>query len=190
MIERSENSSDSRVKLEEIRQKSDKAQERKALERRERAIAEERDKHAPSKVIIPAIFGTLATAFLVALFIMISNMDFDQRRLMISNSAFEDAIMRIKKNPNILDASFHQQLDSAQQIRVKLYIDYTVVDVRAKQIGSEVMTILTTPEGESDIAVDEVGSSRYSYQVVMSRLDDREVVTGVMAAGSKRVKWE
>ena len=190
MIEPGEYSDESRDKLEELRQKSDEAMERKALERRVRILAEENQAKSSKKVFTPILFGILVTISLLAAYIFVDNKELDESRLMLDNAAFEDAIERVKQNPNILNASFHQELKNVRQIEVRLYIDYMVVDKRAKEIGGEVMVMLTTPESDSEIDDDEVGSSLYNYRVVMSRLDDREVASGTILAGDQRVSWE
>lgn len=194
MYESEENSVDhsaeSRDKLEDIRHKSDEAQERKALERRVRAIDEEHQQHASNKVVLPIFMAILFVAGLVVIYSFIDNVDFERRNLMLDSDAFRDATERVMQNPNILKVSFQQELENVKQIGVTLYIDYTVVDERAKKMGSEVMAMLMTPADEVSIEDDQVGSRRYNYRVIMSRLDDREVAMGIMAGGSQRVNWE
>ena len=194
MYESEENSVDhsaeSRDKLEDIRHKSDEAQERKALERRVRAIDEEHQQHASNKVVLPIFMAILLVAGLTVIYSFIDNVDFERRNLMLDSDAFRDATERVMQNPNILKVSFQQELENVKQIGVTLYIDYTVVDERAKKMGSEVMAMLMTPADEVSIEDDQVGSRRYNYRVIMSRLDDREVVMGIMAGGSQRVNWE
>jgi hypothetical protein len=190
MVEPGEYSDNSREKLEELRHKSDEARKRKARERRERLIAEEERAHDPAKFIAPLLFGILAVILLVGFYLFVDSMEIDQSGLMLSNSAFKEASAKVKEHPEVINASFYQELKSVEQIEVKLYIDYVVLDEQAREIGNEVMVMLTTPEeGDTEIEEDEVGSSRYRYQVIMLRLDNREVARGVMAAGAPRVEW-
>ncbi|HEA26305.1 MAG TPA: hypothetical protein ENH92_04205 [Ectothiorhodospiraceae bacterium] len=194
MYESEENSVDhsaeSRDKLEDIRHKSDEAQERKALERRERTITEERQQQSSKKLFVPIIMAIMLAVGLAWIYSVIDSVDFERRNLMLDSDAFRDATERVMQNPNILKVSFQQELASVRQIGVTLYIDYTVVDERAKKMGSEVMAMLMTPADEASIEDDRVGSGRYSYRVTMSRLDDRKVAMGIMAVGSPRVNWK
>ncbi|MCW8982573.1 MAG: hypothetical protein OQK13_00855 [Gammaproteobacteria bacterium] len=190
IIEPGEYSDEQRDKLEELRHKSVEAEKRKAKERRDRERLEAEQKSSPTKVIAPILFALLAAFVLVVVYFAISSLELDRRGMMLNKSAFEDAVERIKQNPTILKASFHQELESVEQIEMKLYIDYMVVDQRAKEIGSEVMMMLSTPEQGSEIEEDEVGSRQYNYRIVMLWLDEREVARGVFATGSQQISWE
>jgi len=194
MYESEESSKDfnaeSRDKLEDIRHRSDEAQERKALERRARAIEAEHQPKSSDKITLPIIMAIMIAAALTGIYSFIDNVDFERRNLMLDNAAFRDATERVMQNPNILKVSFQQNMESVKQIGVTLYIDYTVVDEQAKKMGSEVMAMLMTPADEASIEDDQVGSGRYSYRVTMSRLDDREVAMGTVAVGSLRVSWK
>jgi len=181
---------DSRDKLEDIRHKSDEAQERKALERRERVITEERQQQSSKKLFVPIIMAIMLAVGLAWIYSVIDSVDFERRNLMLDGDAFRDATERVMQNPNILKVSFQQELENVRQIGMKLYIDYTVVDERAKKMGNEVMAMLMTPADEAGIEDDQVGSGRYSYRVIMSRLDDRKVAEGTVAVGSPRVNWK
>lgn len=190
MIEPEEYADDSRDKLEEIRHKSDAALERKALQRRERTITEERQLRSSKKGMGSAVMAVLVGALIIGAYLFVDENRSANSDLMLGNAAFKDAVERVMKTPNILKANFTQQLDSAQQIGVTLYIDYTVVDERAKEIGNEVMAMLTTPATSSKVADDAVGSRLYRYRIVMSRLDEREVASGMLAGESQQISWK
>lgn len=190
MIEPEEYADDSRDKLEEIRHKSDAALERKALQRRERTITEERQLRSSKKGMGSAVMAVLVGALFIGAYLFVDENRSANSDLMLGNAAFKDAVERVMKNPNILKANFSQQLDSAQQIGVTLYIDYTVVDERARDIGNVVMAMLTTPVTGPKVADDVVGSPLYRYRIVMSRLDEREVASGMLAGESQIISWK
>ncbi|MCW8888857.1 MAG: hypothetical protein OQK25_07335, partial [Gammaproteobacteria bacterium] len=150
ITEPGEYSDESRDKLEELRHESEKAERRKTKDRRilQRELDEANKKPIadPSKIVAPILASLVTAALLVIAYFVVESMELDRRSMMVSSSAFNEAEERIKQNPNILKASFHQELESVEQIEMKLYIDYMVVDQRAKEIGSEVMMMLSTPE--------------------------------------------
>lgn len=137
-----------------------------------------------------AVMAILVGALIIGAYLFVGENKSANSDLMLGNAAFKDAVEQVMKNPNILKATFTQKLDSAHQVGVTLYIDYTVVDERAREIGNVVMAMLTTPATGPKVADDVVGSRLYRYRIVMSRLDEREVASGMLTGESQKISWK